>query len=91
MLYAILRNQGIPARARCGFGEYFLPDYYEDHWVCEYWNDDQGEWVMVDAQLDSFQQGALGIQFDPLNVLDNQFITGGKVWHPPAVVIFTGA
>ena len=36
MLCAILRHQGVPARARCGFGTYFIPDHYEDHWICEY-------------------------------------------------------
>jgi hypothetical protein len=31
MLCAMLRYQGVPARARCGFGTYFLPGHYEDH------------------------------------------------------------
>ena len=26
LLAALLREQGTPARARCGFGRYFLPD-----------------------------------------------------------------
>ena len=30
MLCAILRHQGVPARARCGFGTYFIPGHYED-------------------------------------------------------------
>ena len=38
LLTSMLRAAGIPARARCGFGNYFNPGYYEDHWVCEYWN-----------------------------------------------------
>ena len=80
MLCAMLRHQGVPARARCGFGVYFTPNRYEDHWVCEYWNTDEGRWVMVDAQLDAFQRGALGIQFDPLDVPRDQFLTGGKAW-----------
>lgn len=32
MLCTMLRHQGVPARARCGFGAYFLPNHYEDHW-----------------------------------------------------------
>ena len=32
MLCTVLRYQNTPARARCGFGAYFLPDHYEDHW-----------------------------------------------------------
>jgi len=42
MLCAMLRYQGVPARARCGFGAYFTPGRYDDHWVCEYWRGDQG-------------------------------------------------
>jgi len=81
MLTSILRHQGIPARARCGFGAYFLPGHFEDHWVCEYWNVDQKRWVLVDAQLDEFQCGVLGINFDPRDVPRDQFIIAGKAWQ----------
>src|SRR5512133_218191 len=30
LLSAMLRHQGVPARARCGFGTYFMPDHFED-------------------------------------------------------------
>jgi hypothetical protein len=80
LLCAMLRHQGVPARARCGFGVYFLPDHYEDHWVCEYWHADEERWIMVDAQLDKFQREALRIAFDPLDVPSDQFLTGGKAW-----------
>jgi hypothetical protein len=49
LLASMLQYQGVPARARCGFGRYFLPGWHEDHWVCEYWNEDEGRWVLVDA------------------------------------------
>ncbi len=81
MLVSILRHQGIPARARCGFGAYFLPDHFEDHWVCEYWNADQARWVLVDAQLDALQCKVLKIPFNPLDVPRNQFIVGGAAWQ----------
>ena len=73
--------QGIPARARCGFGVYFLPEHFEDHWVCEYWDSQTSRWVLVDAQLDVFQQSVLDIQFDPLDVPRDQFIVAGRAWH----------
>lgn len=81
LLCAILRHQGVPTRARCGFARYFMPNHFEDHWVCEYWKPDEGRWVMVDAQLDPFQQQALHIPFDPLDVPRDQFVTGGKAWQ----------
>jgi hypothetical protein len=81
LLVSILRRQGVPARARCGFGAYFLPDHYEDHWVCEYWNAIQSRWVLVDAQLDAFQCKELKVSFDPLDVPREQFIVGGRAWQ----------
>jgi len=81
LLCAMLRVRGVPARARCGFGAYFLPDHFEDHWVCEYWNADQQRWVLVDAQLDGLQQGALAITFDTLDVPRDQFVVGGLAWQ----------
>jgi hypothetical protein len=81
LLVAMLRHQGVPARARCGFGAYFLPDHFEDHWVIEYWNREHGRWMLVDAQLDELQQDMLKIPFDTLDVPRDQFIVGGKAWQ----------
>ncbi len=80
MLTTILRHQGVPARARCGFGRYFLPDHYEDHWVAEYWDAEDARWRLVDTQLDAFQCAELKIAFDPLDVPRDQFIVGGQAW-----------
>lgn len=79
LLCSFLRCQGIPARARCGFGTYFTPGQYEDHWVCEYWQDKR--WVLVDAQIDEFQREVLKLDFDTLDVPRDKFIVGGKAWH----------
>lgn len=81
LLCAFLRYQGIPARARCGFATYFIKDKYEDHWVCEYWQSKAQRWVMVDAQLDEFQQQVLQIDFDPFNVPLGKFIPAGQAWQ----------
>lgn len=81
LLAAFLQHQGIPARARCGFGAYFLPNHYEDHWVCEIWDAALGRWKLVDAQLDRLQQKELKLEFDPLDVPRNQFIVAGQAWQ----------
>jgi len=81
LLVSMLRHQGVPARARCGFAAYFMPDHFEDHWVVEYWNAEQNRWILVDSQLDELQQKALKIDFDVLDVPRNQFIVGGKAWQ----------
>ena len=81
LLTAMLRHLGIPARARCGFAEYFEPGWHMDHWVVEYWNADQQRWLFADAQLDDLQQSKLHIPFDPLDVPREQFLTGGRAWQ----------
>jgi len=81
LLCAMLRHQGVPARARCGFGTYFLPKHYEDHWVVEYWHAAEGRWVMVDPQLDELQRSALALDFDPLDMPPGRFVTGGEAWQ----------
>lgn len=81
MMTAILRHQGVPARARCGFGTYFISGHYEDHWVVEYWNAEQARWVLVDAQLDAMMQEALKLDFDPLDTPRNRFVVGGDAWQ----------
>ena len=80
LLTSILRQRGIPARARAGFGTYFTPGRFEDHWACEYWQADESRWVMVDPQLDALQCEALSIDFDPLDMPRTKFVTGGQAW-----------
>ncbi len=81
LLTSMLRHQGVPARARCGFGTYFLPDHYEDHWVCEYWSAAEKRWVTVDAQLDALQRQTLQIGFNTYDMPPNQFVPGGQAWQ----------
>ena len=79
-LASMLQSKGIPARPRCGFGTYFMPDHYEDHWVCEYWSEAEQRWVLVDAQLDELQRNVLKTAFSTLDVPRDQFIVGGAAW-----------
>ena len=79
---ALLRAAGIPARSRCGFGAYFVPGYYEDHWVAEYWDADEQRWIMVDAQLDETWQRMIGMNgVIPAKVGPEQFLTAGHAWQ----------
>jgi hypothetical protein len=75
---ALLRAAGIPARARCGFGRYFEPGKWIDHWVVERWNGER--WVITDPQLDELQREKLRISFDPLDLPDGEFRSGGEAW-----------
>jgi hypothetical protein len=80
LLVAFLRSQGVPARARCGFGGYFGTGMYEDHWVVEYWSDTDQRWILADGQLDRTQQRIFHIGFSPLDVPRDQFLTAGAAW-----------
>lgn len=78
---AVLRANGVPARARCGFGAYFLDGWFEDHWVAEYWSPGARRWVMADAQLDDRWCELLAFDGDPLDLSDDQFVTAGHAWR----------
>lgn len=80
LLVAMLRAQGVPARARCGFGSYFAPGCFYDHWVCEYWNARQARWVRIDAQLDEVQRKMLKVDFDVFDVPYDRFVIAGDGW-----------
>ena len=71
---------GTPARARCGFGGYFHRGTFEDHWVCEYWNDVQQRWVLVDGQVDGPQRRFFQIDLDLTDVPRDRFLVAGDAW-----------
>ena len=75
MLLRDAAEQGIPARARCGFGAYFEPGKFIDHWVREYWNAGRSRWMMVDAQnrTQLHQKKLFRLDFDPLDVPRDRF------------------
>lgn len=81
LMVALLRSQGVPARARCGFGTYFERGKGYDHWVAEYWREAERRWVMVDAQIDDRQRQMFGIAIDTLDVKRNQFLVAGDAWR----------
>jgi hypothetical protein len=72
LLTSILREQGIPARCRCGFANYFTYGWFEDHWICEYWNGNR--WVRVDSQVDKVNN----INFNDMD--KDIFFVAGVLW-----------
>ncbi len=77
---AILRHHGVAARARAGFGTYFTPGKYIDHWVVEIHNDD-GTWRRFDSQLDELQRSYLKVGFDVLDMPGGTFLDGAEAWQ----------
>jgi len=78
---AMLRAQGTPARARCGFGGYFGSGWFEDHWVCEYWDEAAGRWKLADAQIDDVQLKLFDVDFDLMDVPRDRFLVAGDAWR----------
>jgi hypothetical protein len=71
---ALLRQRGIPARARCGFGTYFVAGKNVDHWVIEYRDGDR--WVRVEVEH-------LDRPYVPesRDLRPGAFLTGGEAWQ----------
>ncbi|MDQ1709837.1 MAG: hypothetical protein QOG49_1222 [Frankiaceae bacterium] len=80
-LVSALRTQGTPARARCGFGNYFGNGLWEDHWVAEYWNAPQQRWILVDGQIDDRQLELFDVDFDLTDVPRDRFRVAGDAWR----------
>ncbi|MEV4620327.1 transglutaminase-like domain-containing protein [Asanoa sp. NPDC049573] len=74
-----LRHQGVPARVRIGFADYFfVPGWHHDHVVADYWNGSR--WVLADPQI-----GPGDWPFDPDDMprpdgAGTPFATAAAVW-----------
>jgi hypothetical protein len=75
---ALLRHFGVPGRARAGFGGYFTPSRWEDHWITEWW--DGARWVRHDAQIGPQARELLSLHFDPADQPAGRFLTGAEAW-----------
>lgn len=75
MSCALLRYRGIPARVRCGFATYFQPGQGLDHWITEYWSQDEGRWIRIDSEI-------LGqhVPSHPEDLRPGEFFSGGEAW-----------
>jgi hypothetical protein len=80
LLLAMLRAKGVPVRGRCGFGAYFNSGLFEDHWLCEVWNEKEERWKQVDPQFDDVWRAAGKIQHDVLDVPRDQFLVAADAW-----------
>ncbi len=81
LLVSMLRQQGIPARARVGFADYFPVVYAVDHRIPEYWHEAQQRWVSVDPMIDDPHRRDYKLTFDTLDIGSPTFLTAGEVWQ----------
>jgi hypothetical protein len=78
LFVTMARHLGIPARARVGFADYFVPHYNVDHEVAEVWDAEERRWQLVDPEIDG---PPLGARFDTTDVPRDRFIVGGLAWR----------
>lgn len=77
LLMGFLRAQGVAVRSRSGVATYFEAGHYEDHFVAEYFDEEEELWVLVDAQLDELMRERLEIRFDVCDVPREVFLPAG--------------
>lgn len=82
LLCSLLRHQGVHARLRFGFATYFskAPSTYDDHCVCECWDDTQRRWVLVDPNLDPAIRAKLDIKMNAVDVPRDRFVVAADAW-----------
>ena len=54
---------------------------FEDHWVCEYWDEPGQRWALADLQIDDVQRGLFDVGFDLMDVPRDAFLVAGDAWR----------
>ncbi len=84
LLASILKAKGFSARVRSGFATYCNLTNKEagDHWICEYYNDQEKRWILVDADMYFDEETLLEyhIDFNLLDIPRNKFIFGAEAY-----------
>ncbi len=73
--FAVLSCALLRHRAGCGTAAYFQLGLGLDHWIVEYYNDDDDRWMRVDAQV----LGQSVLQH-PEDLPPGEFLSGGEAW-----------
>jgi hypothetical protein len=76
LMAAILKSKGIPCRVRSGNAPYFEDDQSDDHWINQYWREEDERWVTIDVD------GSLSLNedFDPYDMPNGTFDFPAKAW-----------
>ncbi len=81
---SMARHQGIPARLRVGFANYFAgfpAGFWVDHTVAEVWSSPERCWRLVDAEQSPAVVRENRLRFDPRDVPRDRFFVGGRAWQ----------
>ncbi len=75
---AFLRATNVPARARCGFATYFVPPKKVDHWITEYWSNEDQRWIRIDPE---YLDRPTPAPAHPGDLHPGEFLTAGEAWQ----------
>jgi Transglutaminase-like superfamily len=82
LFLAMARSLAVPARARVGFGSYFVCDYKLDHELAEVWDSAENRWRLLDANIGAgYRDPNDGATIDPLDVPRDRFLVAGAAWQ----------
>jgi excinuclease ABC subunit A len=82
LFVGLARQQGIPARVRVGFANYFGgSERYGNHWVAEYWHRGEERWVMIDPQIDDSLYDRLRMKLNVLDIEPDYYYTAARAWQ----------
>lgn len=76
LVASIFKSKGIPARVRSGFAPYFIANKSIDHWINQYWDDEQHRWVTIDIDGSISHNG----DFDAYDIPEGAFDWSAKAW-----------
>lgn len=76
LVASILKSKNIPARVRSGFAPYLEPRQSDDHWINQYWSDDEERWVTIDVDGSISHIGDL----DLYDIPQAEFDWPAKAW-----------
>lgn len=74
---AILKANGIPCRCRAGWARYLRKNKCLDHWVNEYWNNEENRWIMFDMD-DLYDREYMNYKFYSENKIADEYLDFGK-------------
>lgn len=85
LLCSMLRHNGVPARIRGGYANYFPrlggPRLFDDHWVVEHWHPAHG-WRLTDGQVAASANADYQVtDFDPVELPRDRFLVAGEAWR----------
>lgn len=76
LMASILKTKGIPSRVRSGFAGYFEgANAAWDHWIIEYWKNDENRWIRVDVDGSWHRTG-----FDMYDIPEGKFDYSADAW-----------